>query len=587
MEIQRKKCSANKHSDTNAVSYCQACDKYLCSKCQNFHSELFEDHTIYKLDKDLKEMFINICKENNHHIKLDFFCKTHNILCCSSCICKIKNDTYGKHRDCNVCLLKDILDEKKNSLQDNINLLENLSKNLEQSIKELKVTFDKINENKEELKIKIQKIFTKMRNAINEREDKILLELDEKFDSIFIKEDFIKEIEKMPNKINSSLEKGKALQKDWKENNINSLINDCLNIENNIKEIDKINNGINKCYSNEKIKINIDFKEKEINNFLEKIKNFGEIITEEGNFNLYNDFKIGLKEPIYNLNYHTGNVLILTVLNDGRLVSGARDNSIIIYNNSTYKPDLIIKEHKGGIFCISQLSSGCLASCSEDKTIKIFEIKGVKYEILQTLKYHKNSVYRIIELKNNTLVSSSKDSSIIFYKKDKSQYNIDYKISTDGSCCSLIQTKNNEICYSEYNNNKICFFDLIEKKIKASISNISKRNYTDEWFMMINKELLVIPGENVLSVVNIIEYKISKLIKVPDSNWIMGICMLNKNMFLTGGRTRTIRQWKIKDDNITLISKKENAHDGDINFLLNLKNGHIASGSDGGIVKIW
>ena len=587
MEIQRKKCSANKHSDTNAVSYCQACDKYLCSKCQNFHSELFEDHTIYKLDKDLKEMFINICKENNHHIKLDFFCKTHNILCCSSCICKIKNDTYGKHRDCNVCLLKDILDEKKNSLQDNINLLENLSKNLEQTIKELKVTFDKINENKEELKIKIQKIFTKMRNAINEREDKILLELDEKFDSIFIKEDFIKEIEKMPNKINSSLEKGKALQKDWKENNINSLINDCLNIENNIKEIGKINNGINKCYSNENIKINIDFKEKEINNFLEKIKNFGEIITEEGNFNLYNDFKIGLKEPIYNLNYHTGNVLILTVLNDGRLVSGARDNSIIIYNNSTYKPDLIIKEHKGGIFCISQLSSGCLASCSEDKTIKIFEIKGVKYEILQTLKYHKNSVYRIIELKNNTLVSSSKDSSIIFYKKDKSQYNIDYKISTDGSCCSLIQTKNNEICYSEYNNNKICFFDLIEKKIKASISNISKRNYTDEWFMMINKELLVIPGENVLSVVNIIEYKISKLIKIPDSNWIMGICMLNKNMFLTGGRARTIRQWKIEDDNITLISKKENAHDGDINFLLNLKNGHIASGSDGGIVKIW
>jgi len=129
--------------------------------------------------------------------------------------------------------------------------------------------------------------------------------------------------------------------------------------------------------------------------------------------------------------------------------------------------------------------------------------------------------------------------------------------------------------------------NLIKKKIKASISNISKRNYTDEWFMMINKELLVIPGENVLSVVNIIEYKISKLIKVPDSNWIMGICMLNKNMFLTGGRTRTIRQWKIKDDNITLISKKENAHDGDINFLLNLKNGHIASGSDGGIVKIW
>ncbi len=134
---------------------------------------------------------------------------------------------------------------------------------------------------------------------------------------------------------------------------------------------------------------------------------------------------------------------------------------------------------------------------------------------------------------------------------------------------------------------KFVFFDLIEKKIKASISNISKRNYTDEWFMMINKELMVIPGENVLSIVNVIEYKINRVIKVPDSSWIFGICMLSKNMFLTGERTRTIRQWKIEDDNIVLISKKDKTHDGDINYLLNLTDGHIASGSDGGIIKIW
>ena len=518
---------------------------------------------------------------------MDFFCKTHNILCCSSCICKIKNDTYGKHRDCNICLLKDILEEKKKNLKDNINLLENLSKDLDKSIKELKIAFDKINENKEELKLKIQKIFTKMRNAINEREDKMLLEIDEKFESTFIKENFINEIEKMPKKIKSSLEKGKILEKDWKENNINSLINDCLNIENNIKEIGEINKDIKKCHSNEKIKINIDVNENEINNFIEKIKKFGEIIEEKEYFSLYNDFKIGVKEPIHNLKYHTGNVLTLIVLNDGRLVSGAGDNSIIIYNKSTYKPDLIIKEHKGGIFCLYQLSSGFLASCSEDKTIKIFKIKGLEYEILQTLKYHSDSVYKIIELKNNTLVSSSKDSSIIFYIRDKSQYNKDYKISTDSSCSSIIQTKDNEICYSVSNNNKICFFDLIEKKIKASISNISKRNYTDEWFMMINKKLMAIPGENVLSIVNVIEYKINRVIKVPDSSWILGICMLSKNMFLTGERNRTIRQWKIEDDNIVLISKKDKAHDGDINYLLNLTDGHIASGSDGGIIKIW
>ena len=130
-------------------------------------------------------------------------------------------------------------------------------------------------------------------------------------------------------------------------------------------------------------------------------------------------------------------------------------------------------------------------------------------------------------------------------------------------------------------------FSITKKKTKAFISNISKRNYTDEWFLIINKELMVIPGENILTIVNILTYKISKIIKVPESIWNLGICKINDNMILTGDRAKTLRQWKIEGNNLTLISKKENAHDGDINYLLNLKNGQIASGSDGGTIKIW
>ena len=42
-------------------------------------------------------------------------------------------------------------------------------------------------------------------------------------------------------------------------------------------------------------------------------------------------------------------VTCLTIMNDGRLVSGSNDKSIIIYNKETYKPDLIIKEHSDGV----------------------------------------------------------------------------------------------------------------------------------------------------------------------------------------------------------------------------------------------
>ena len=69
----------------------------------------------------------------------------------------------------------------------------------------------KKNENKEELKLNIQNIFTKIRNELNKREDELLFEVDKKFNDIFGNEDIIKESEKLPNKIKISLEKGKKI----------------------------------------------------------------------------------------------------------------------------------------------------------------------------------------------------------------------------------------------------------------------------------------------------------------------------------------------------------------------------------------
>ena len=179
------------------------------------------------------------------------------------------------------------------------------------------------------------------------------------------------------------------------KNNLNILINDCINIENIIEEISSINKNINKCKNLNDININLNIeKEKEIKEIIKKLGKIEiENKNENTNYNLYNDFNIQLKEPIHKLKFHTGKVYCLTVLNDGRLVSGSEDKSIIIYNKETYQPDLIIKEHNDYVTCIIQLSSGELVSCSDDQTIKIFKIKDDIYEILQTLKYHINYVY--------------------------------------------------------------------------------------------------------------------------------------------------------------------------------------------------
>ena len=226
MEDINKKCSFKEHKEINAISFCHDCNIFICNKCLKYHQGLFEQHHITNLEKN-KDLFIDICKEKKHRNKLEFYCKKHNQLCCAACITKIETKGYGQHKDCDICTIEDIKEEKKNKLKDNIKYLEDLSKNLNDSIKELKTIFDKIEERKEELKLKIQNIFTKIRTALNEREDELL------------------------------------------------IINNCINIEDNIKIISLINDNIKKYKMNEEINIAFDTEEEYYNNFIKSIKSLG------------------------------------------------------------------------------------------------------------------------------------------------------------------------------------------------------------------------------------------------------------------------------------------------------------------------
>ena len=175
MENKKYKCSSEEHKEVDANYYCQKCNIYICNKCEKYHKILFINHNLITLDKDITKIFTGFCNVENHQIELDFFCKEHNILCCTKCISRIKRKENGIHTDCNVCYYEDIINEKKENLKNNIKILEDLSNSLQSSIDELKIIVEKISKNKEEIKLNIQRAFTKIRNEINNREDELLL----------------------------------------------------------------------------------------------------------------------------------------------------------------------------------------------------------------------------------------------------------------------------------------------------------------------------------------------------------------------------------------------------------------------------
>ena len=104
---------------------------------------------------------------------------------------------------------------------------------------------------------------------------------------------------------------------------------------------------------------------------------------------------------------------------------------------------------------------------------------------------------------------------------------------------------------------------------------------------MISKDLLLITGENKISIVNVNTYNLMNIIEASGSGRIYSACLLNKDIILTGDEKGRIIQWKIENDNLKLISIKENAHDSWIYTLSKLDNGLILSGSCDKSVKIW
>ena len=290
--ITNKKCSFEEHKDIDAISYCSKCDIYVCEKCKDYHNNLINRNHNQIFNKENNE----ICLEKNHQEKLEYFCRTHNKLCCRACVTKIKGLGNGQHSECDICFVKDITDERKNLLEQNIIYLKNNRTTFDSLIKKLKEAYKEISDKKEKLKIRIQKFFTKIRNEINKREDQLLLIVEQVYENYFFNKNFSKDIDKIENKLNLSINKGMLVSNEYNNDEINfiSLINDCILIEDCIKEINYLKENYEKYEKNETLAIDLKLKEEEIN-FLNNIKNLGNIYTN----NFFFKFKFFIDEYNY------------------------------------------------------------------------------------------------------------------------------------------------------------------------------------------------------------------------------------------------------------------------------------------------
>ena len=204
------------------------------------------------------------------------------------------------------------------------------------------------------------------------------MEVDKQFEKEYFNENLLKENEKLPNKVKMSLEKGKRIEKELNNNiKLSSLLNDCINVENDIKYINLINEKIKKAKSvNSQIKFSSEESE---NNILESIKKLGVISLKDNKFEIQ-DININV------IDFNIDNINCIKKISDH-----------FDYHCNGYVYDNLC-------FFISKKNEYILAYI-EGKSIIFFDINNnnevkkfnnAHENYIQTIRYYEYSLYDII-----------------------------------------------------------------------------------------------------------------------------------------------------------------------------------------------
>ncbi|MEK6262880.1 MAG: WD40 repeat domain-containing protein [Planctomycetota bacterium] len=101
---------------------------------------------------------------------------------------------------------------------------------------------------------------------------------------------------------------------------------------------------------------------------------------------------------------HTGGINSVADLGNGRIVTGSRDNSVVIWNIANSSVEHVFTEHHADVNCVKVLPNGHIVSCSDDKTIRIWNPSAQQPVLV--LKGHQNFVAAIAVSSDGKLIAS-------------------------------------------------------------------------------------------------------------------------------------------------------------------------------------
>jgi len=245
--------------------------------------------------------------------------------------------------------------------------------------------------------------------------------------------------------VNKYLEKGKRNEKDWNDDKLSLLINNCLDIEKSIKIINIMNQKIKK-YNSQNIKVKFYERYDQINNY--NLEKFGYIDRETHNFYQFRQCPLDIEEnkkyivynKFQNIATKVGNksrLLILTEKHLGkrihcwkiRILKTWQYNILLGVANSDFDNKSPISSGWFICLCCGKLFSGSPNDFKEEE-LKENSNNFISDEIILIMKRNSLSIYtnsKMFELYSNIPLEKSLYPANILKDKNDSLEILNYK----------------------------------------------------------------------------------------------------------------------------------------------------------------
>ena len=553
--IAPKKCREHKITGTK---YCKNCELWLCNKCLEIHKVFNEIHELEETELPLKE----ICDVHSEYTL--YYCMDCRKEICAFCISK--EGKHKEHKYIPFSQFKRYTKEIKDKLK--FKTMEECEKKLEE------IRNKKRKEKKEKMNIFLDKI-EELLNNIKVTKDIYVKEVEEKIEAFNKVIDLMKESYKYYyNLLNNEKQDFYTLDylnKTEEIIDIKTVYSNCDELIEATKLVDKFSSKTSFLY---KINTNEMPSPYTINAFsFNKFKK-----SAISKYSLANTKQIKYEKKV--------NILINTVYNiikinnkNGIAVAAGND-ILIIADINNYNPNNpeTMSGHSKNITSLILLNENQLASGSEDKTIKIWDIQKRLCTCTITGNYER--IESLLKINNNTIAAGSHNTIRVFNIENKKE--LFSLVGHEKSICTMIKISENRIVSGAYDN-IIKIWDLDKKSCEYSLYGHDTTVFVV--LLLMDGRLASGSGssDKALKIWDL-ENKRCDCTLVGHKREIKCMQQMSNGWLLTGSVDKTIKVWNVKRKCCiqTLVS-----HFDAIYSLCILDKERFVSGSKDQDIIIW